>query len=132
MQSIGKLNKYAIGEYKDIIQTDEVILTNERLYQHILIYHKQDYEQFNMYIKEIISNPDYVIEDNKHKDTLIFLKEIKTLGKRCRIVIKLATKDNKEHPKNSIITLMGQNNRTWNQTIKNKGKIISQNIDKDE
>lgn len=39
-------------------------------------------------------------------------------------MIKLALGNDKEHGKNSIITLMKLNRRTWNQTIKNRGKII--------
>jgi len=124
LQYIGELNVELIGEYKDKIITNELILTDERLYEHILIYHEEDYKMFNKYILEVIQFPDYVIEDNKHLNTLIYLKEIKRLGQRCRIVVKLALGIEEEHPKNSIITLMKQNERTWNQTLKNRGRIL--------
>lgn len=124
MQYIGRINKKVIGIYKEKIITSDIILTNERLYGHILISHKKDYEEFQPYIEEVIKNPDYVIEDNKHNDTLIFLKEIEKLNKKCRIVVKLALGKDKEHPKNSIITMMKQNDRTWNQTIGNRGRIL--------
>lgn len=55
---------------------------------------------------------------------MIYLKEIENIGKNGRVVIKLALGNDKEHSKNSIITLMKLNKRTWNQTIKNRGKII--------
>ena len=61
---------------------------------------------------------------------MIFLKEIDFINKKIRIVIKLAIGKDKEHNKNSIITIMKLNNRTWKQTIKNRGKIIWKNIDK--
>jgi len=75
LQYIGELNVELIGEYKDKIITNELILTDERLYEHILIYHEEDYKMFNKYILEVIQFPDYVIEDNKHLNTLIYLKE---------------------------------------------------------
>lgn len=124
MQYIGKLDISKLGEYKEKLITNEVVLTRERLYEHILICHKEDYTYFKEYIQEIVENPDYIIEDNKHEDTMIFLKEIKKTEKRARIVIKLALGKDKNHPKNSIITLMKLNERTWKQTINNRGKII--------
>lgn len=132
MQYIGKLNINLIGKYKNEIKTNEVVLTDERLKEHILVYHKKDYEEFHLFLKEIIENPDYIIEDNKHIDTLIFLKELQKLEKKCRIVVKLALGKEEEHPKNSIITMMKQNNRTWEQTIRNRGKILWQKLDKKE
>lgn len=42
-------------------------------------------------------------------------------------MIKLALGQDEEHNKNSIITLMRLNERTWEQTIKNRGKIIWKN-----
>lgn len=132
MQYIGKIDLNKIGKYKENIITDEVILTDERLYEHILVYHKPDYEQFKNYIAYIIENPDYIIEDNRHEDTLIYLKEINQINKKGRIVLKLALGQDIEHNKNSIITLMKLNDRTWEQTIKNRGNIIWKKLDKNE
>lgn len=124
MQYITKLDKKKIGLYADKIITDEVILTDERLYGHILLYHGEEYKQLKMYIKTIIEMPDYIIEDNRHEGTLIYLKNIETIGKKGRVVIKLALGNDIEHSKNSIITLMKLNKRTWRQTVNNRGKII--------
>lgn len=124
MQYIGKIDINKIGIYKKKIITDEVILTDERLYNHILIFHKKDYEQFKKYITNIIEDPDFILEDSKHKDTLIYLKEIQEIKMKIRIIIKLALEQDNEHTKNSIITLMKQNDRTWKQSIKNCGKTI--------
>ena len=124
MQYITNLDRKKLGIYKDKLITEEVILTDERLYEHILLFHREEYKQLRPYIKSIIENPDYIVEDNRHKDTMIYLKEIENIGKNGRVVIKLALGNDKEHGKNSIITLMKLNRRTWNQTIKNRGKII--------
>ncbi len=81
MQYIGKLNSKILGKYTDICLTDEVILTNERLYEHILIKHRKDYEMLYSYLKDIVENPDIVIEDNKKENTLILLKNISNVQK---------------------------------------------------
>lgn len=133
MQVICKINKNILGKYKNKIISKDVILTQERLENHILLYHKKDYEQLKPYLKDIILNPDFIIDDNRHKDTLIFLKEIDEISKHGRVVFKLALGKNNIYNKNSIITLMRLNKRTWNQTIKNRGNIIfSKHIDKNE
>lgn len=127
MQYIANLNKNILGAYKNKLITEEVILTDERLYQHILIYHNVEYKQFKPYLKDIIEKPDFIIEDNRHEATMIFLKQINEIGKNSRVVIKLALGQDEEHCKNSIITLMKLNERTWEQTIKNRGRIIWKN-----
>ena len=124
MQYITNLDRKKLGLYENKLITEEVILTDERLYEHILLFHREEYKQLRPYIKSIIENPDYIVEDNRHKDTMIYLKEIENIGKNGMGVIKLALGNDKEHVKNSIITLMKLNRRTWNQTIKNRGKII--------
>jgi len=122
---IGKLNLKLIDRYKNKVITDEVILTHERLNKHILIYHPKDYKELKRYIKIIIEKPDYIIEDTTNTDTLILLKNIVTINKKARIVIKLATQlNNKPYTKNSIITLMRQREKSYLQTLKNKGRII--------
>lgn len=124
MQYIGNLDINKLVIYKNSLITDKVILTNERLYQHILIYHKLEYEQLKEHIRNIIENPDYIIEDNRHSDTMIYLKQVGNL--KGRIIIKLALGQDEEHNKNSIITIMKLNDRTWKQTIRNRGKIVWQ------
>ena len=127
MQFIANLDKKKLGIYGIKLITEEVILTDERLYEHILLFHKDEYKQLKPYIRSIIENPDYIVEDNRHDDTMIYLKEIDNIGKNGRVVIKLALGKDEEHSKNSIITLMKLNKRTWNQTIKNRGNIIWKN-----
>lgn len=130
MQYITKLDRNKLEKYKKGLVTEEVILTDERLYEHILLFHENEYKELRPYLKSIIDNPDYIIEDNRHEDTMIYLKQIKNIEKNGRVVIKLALGQDKEHNKNSIITMMKLNNRTWNQTLKNRGKIILKNKNK--
>lgn len=132
MQYIGQLDKNKLGKYKNIILTSKVILTDERLYEHILVKNKEEYEQLKFYIKDIIENPDIILDDNRNKNTIILLKKIKVINKIGRVVIKIAVAQDKKHSKNSIITLMKLNDRTLEKTLKNRGKIIFKNIDKNE
>lgn len=127
MQYITNLDKKKLGIYEKDIITEEVILTDERLYEHIILFHEEEYKQLRPYLKDIIQNPDYIVEDNRHEDTMIYLKQIDEIEKNGRVVIKLALGKDKEHNKNSIITLMKLNKRTWNQTIKNRGNIVWKN-----
>lgn len=122
MQYITKLDRKKLGKYEDSLITDEVILTDERLYEHILLYHEEEYKQLKPHIKDIIKNPDFIVEDNRHEDTLIYLKQLDIINKNGRVVIKLALGKDDEHNKNSIITLMKLNKRTWNQTLRNRRK----------
>lgn len=58
---IGKID---IEKYKcitDDIQTDDVIITEERI-QHIKERHPNDYEKYYKYMREIIESPEYIIE----------------------------------------------------------------------
>ena len=127
LQYITNLDRKKLGEYEKKLVTEEVILTDERLYEHILLFHEEEYKQLRPYIKSIIENPDYIVEDNRHEDTMIYLKQIPDIVKNGRVVIKLALGQDEEHSKNSIITMMKLNKRTWNQTIRNRGKIIWKN-----
>ena len=130
MQYITKLDRNKLEKYKKRLITEEVILTDERLYEHILLFDENEYKELRPYLKSIIDNPDYIIEDNRHEETMIYLKQVKNIEKNGRVVIKLALGQDKEHNKNSIITMMKLNNRTWKQTLKNRGKIIWKNKNK--
>lgn len=124
VQYIGKLNLKNIGELKDIAITNEVVLTDERLVEHILEKHKKEYEQLKPYLKNIIENPDIIMKDNIHSHTIIMLKKIPEIKKNGRVVVKIAIANDEKHPKNSIITLMKLNDRTWKQTLRNRGDVI--------
>ncbi len=130
---VGKLDSSKIGKYKNSIISEDLILTYERLNNHIYKYHKKEYDEIKLYLGNIIKNPDYVVEDNRNINTLIFLQHISEINKKARIVVKLATnKNDKIYNKNSIITLMRQRDKSWEQTLKNRGKIIYPNLDKSE
>ena len=129
MQYIGNLDKHKLDKYKNKMITDEVILTKERLEEHILIMHKDDYSQLAGYLKHIIEDPDIILDDNRYENTIIVLKRISKIKSYARVVIKIAVSEDIKHTKNSIITLMKLNDRTWKQTLKNRGDVIFKDVD---
>ena len=118
---IGKID---VEKYKcvtsDII-TDEVVITNKQI-EHIKERHPNDYERFGSYFKEIVANPDYIIEANKPNSALI-LKEIQEGREKFKTILRVITSTDNPDFKNSIITFMKIDDREWNRIIKNK-KIL--------
>lgn len=121
MKNIGKID---IEKYKcitDDIVTNEVIITDKQI-QHIKNRHPKDYERFYTYFKDIVENPDYIVEANKKASALI-LKEIKENSFLFKTVLRLATSKDNPSFKNSIITFMKIDEKEWNRLLKNK-KIL--------
>ena len=52
MQYITKLDRKKLGEYENKLITEDVILTDERLYEHILLFHEEEYRQLKPYKKD--------------------------------------------------------------------------------
>lgn len=130
MQYIGKIDKEKLGEYKNKIITEKVILTNERI-EHIKERHPGDYEKYIKFIPKIIESPDYILDDKCNKDTILILKKIKESGKNIQIVIKLQTNLKEKYKSNSILTFWHIRDRNYRSTIKNN-KIIYNKLDKNE
>lgn len=119
MHIIGNINRAIYECITHDITTDEVIITDERI-QHIVDRHPNDYELYYTYLKDIIENPDYIIESNK-KDTALILKEIiRSDEKKFKAVLRLKTSRDKKEFKNSIITFMKINEKEWSRLIRNK------------
>lgn len=130
MQYIGKIDKRKLGRYTNKIVTEKVILTEERI-EHIKQHHPGDYENYGRYICEILSNPNYIINDSKNSDTILYLKNIIKENKNIQIVLKLNTNKEEKKKGNSILTLWKIKEKTYKQLIRNK-EIIYKRVDNDE
>lgn len=118
MYTVGVLNFEIYRCISENIITDEVIITDERI-KHIMDRHPNDYERYCLFLKDIISDPDYIIETNKPNSALI-LKEFNNGEEKFKTVVRLITScDNTEY-KNSIITFMRINSKEWERLIRNK------------
>lgn len=115
-----RLDRELYSVITDDIQTDEVIITDERI-KHVKEHHPNDYERFNSYLAEIVQKPDYIIRDDRPY-TGMLLKEftIGEKGEHFRIALRLATSRDPAHYKNSIITFLKIREREWRRLIRNK------------
>ena len=115
---IGKIN---IDTYKCVtedIQTDEVIITEVQV-AHIQERHPGVYEKYGKYIAEIVGSPDYILEANK-PNTALVLKQIPTENGYTKTALRLHTSSDDPTFKNSIITMVEIDEKTWVRLIKNK------------
>lgn len=121
IKTIGKID---VEKYKVIsneIRTDEVIITDERI-QHIQSHHPKDYERYSKYIKEMLENPQYILEDTV-KNTAVILQEFLGDNQRFRLIIKLAVSGDNPSKKNSIITFLKISEKKFKKYLRNK-KIL--------
>lgn len=130
MQYIGKLDREKLGKYKNIIITDKVIMTDERV-EHTQKRHPGDYEKYIGYIPNIIKKPDYILEDKDNIDTILILKTINEKQRNIQVVVRMQTNKKEKNKYNSIITFWHMRDRNYKSTIKNN-KIIYKNLDKNE
>lgn len=121
VHNVGKID---LSIYKCVtadIVTDEVIITDNQI-QHIKERHPNDYERFSGYLREIVGEPDYIVEAKK-PDTALVLKEINSNGEVFKTVVRLVTSHDDPNYKNSIITFMKIDEKEWNRLLRNK-KIL--------
>ena len=118
VHTVGKINKDIYKCITEDIRTDEVIITDERI-AHIKERHPSDYERFCGYIPEIIEFPDYILKSAK-PNTAMILKEIVDEKEKFQLILRIKTSEDNKNFKNSIITFLKVNERTWNKYLRNK------------
>ena len=118
MLSLGKIDLSIYRCVTPDIVTDEVILTDERI-SHIRERHPGHFERFSGYLRKIVSEPDYIIRDERFATALI-LKTIEDNGDRFRISLRLAASTDKTAYKNSVLTFLRIREKEWNRLLRNK------------
>ena len=119
MHLIGKIDREIYKHVTDDIVTNEVIITDRQI-RHIKERHPNDFERYQLYLRDIIETPDYIIEAAKPK-TAVVLKEVVVDEKEVfKMVIRLATSKDNSSYKNSIITFMKIDEKEWNRLLRNK------------
>lgn len=88
----------------DNIRTDEVIITDERI-EHIKEHHPNDYERYVGYMKEIIEDPEYILESKK-PNTAWLLKRFVEDNEQFELILRLSVPGDQEGYKNSVITFL--------------------------
>lgn len=117
--TVGKIDLSIYRCVSDDITTDEVVITEERI-EHIRQRHPNDYERYKAYLTAIVQEPDYIIRDSR-PFTAIVLKEIEDAEQHnFRLVLRLATSQDANGLKNSIITFMATHEKEYQRLIRNK------------
>lgn len=121
MHIIGKINKNIYKCVTEDITTEEVIITDNQI-NHIKNRHPNDYENFSSYFSAILSDPDFILEANK-PNTAFILKQITENDLTVQLILRLQTSQDPKGYKNSIITFLKIDIKTWNKYLRNK-KIL--------
>ena len=121
MHIIGKINKNIYKCITEDITTEEVIITDNQI-NHIKNRHPNDYENFSSYFSDILSDPDFILEANK-PNTAFILKQITENDLTVQLILRLQTSQDPKGYKNSIITFLKIDIKTWNKYLRNK-KIL--------
>lgn len=115
---VGKLNLKIFRAIFGDIQTDEVIITEERI-THIVEKHPGDFEKYFRYAQLIVEEPDFILEANQ-PNSAVLLKEIAENGKKYKIIIRFKVSSDAQERKNSIITFLHIDEKDWKRLINNK------------
>ena len=118
MQIVGKIDRNIYRVVSPRIQTDEVIITDERI-THIQKRHPNDFEQYAKYIQRIIEEPDYILEANK-PNTAFLLKEFTENDKRFQLILRLVVEGEQPGYKNSIITFLNVEEKRYRRYLRTK------------
>lgn len=118
MRYIGKLNKEIYSCVTKEIASSEVIITETQI-RHIRERHPGDYENFMVFMENIIADPDYILEANR-PDTAFILKAITQNGLKFQLILRLKTSRDPENYQNSVITFLKIDQRKWEKYLRNK------------
>lgn len=101
IRGLGRINIALLEKEFGKIQTDKIIVTNERLL-HIQERHPQDYELFEKYGQDSVQNPDYIIRDMKNEGTVFMVKKLPDTN--LNVVVRVALDTDKDGLQNSVMT----------------------------
>ena len=99
--SLGKIDLSLLKDEFGKIQTDEIIITEERI-NHIKMRHPEDYSLFNIYGVICVKDPDYIIKDGKHDGTIFMVKKLEDTN--LNVVVRIALETDDKGIMNSVMT----------------------------
>ena len=118
IKKLGKIDTALLKKDFSEIQTNEIIVTNERI-MHIRERHPQDYELFKKYGKVSVQDPDYIIKDRKHDGTVFMVKKLPDTN--LNVVVRIALEMDKKGLKNSVMTFYRIRERNLKKLIEKNG-----------
>lgn len=120
---LGKIHVDLLESEYGSLQTDDIIITNERL-EHIKEQHQIDYALFERYGREVVQEPDIIIKDEKHIATVFMIKRFININ--LNAVVRLAMGTDSGELKNSVMTFYRIRESNLTKLI-NKNKVIFKN-----
>ncbi|WP_333678390.1 minor capsid protein [Muricomes intestini] len=120
IRPLGKIDMNLLEKEFGKMQTDEIIVTGERL-EHIKDRHQEDYELFQKHGNEGVQNPDYIVRDEKHEGTVFMVKKLEDTN--LNMIVRLALATDTEGYKNSVMTFYRIRERNLKKLIK-KNKLL--------
>ena len=120
-----------IQKYKDVTENEirsEILVLTEKQKQHIINRRGQSFfDTYRRFFPEIATDPDYIFKDNAHNNTAVVSKTIIENGKNINLVIRLAIETDEEGIENSIITAIIENDRRYQQRLRNNEAFYKRN-----
>ena len=117
---LGKIDTHLLEKEFGKINTDEIIVTNERM-EHIKDHHPQDFNLFELYGSEAVTEPDVIIKDLKNDGTVFMVKSLPETN--LNVVVRLALETDDPKRKNSVVTFYRIRNKNL-EKLKKKHKVL--------
>lgn len=115
---LGKLDTQPLEIEFGKLKTDELIVTNERI-EHIKFRHPEDFILFEKYGLSVVVKPDFIIKDEKNKNTIFIVKKLENTN--LNLVVKIILETDEKDFKNSVMTFYRIRERNLKKLIdKNK------------
>lgn len=121
IRSLGSIKEDVISKEFGKIQTDEIIVTDERE-THIKERHPEDFELFEKYGDKAVTDPDYIIRDGKHEGTVFMV--LKLPDANLNVVVRVALESDDSGLKNSVMTFYIIRERNLKKLIEKNSALL--------
>lgn len=120
IQNLGRINTDVLEKEFGKIQTNEIIITNERI-SHIQERHPEDYALFEKYGRESVTSPDMVVKDIKHNGTVFMIKKLPDTN--LNVVVRVVLETDESQLKNSVMTFYRIREKNLKKLIEKNGLL---------
>ncbi|HIR61234.1 MAG TPA: hypothetical protein IAB37_06660 [Candidatus Faecivivens stercoravium] len=130
MVVIGRIDREIFRCIAEDIVTEEVVMTDNQL-QHILQRHPEVFPAVLDVLRDILRDPDYIIED-KHPYTGLVVRRLETGSESLQVVLRICTSEDQPGYKNSVISCWEISERRLKNYLRNKKILYNRQVDKKE
>ena len=130
MVVIGRIDREIFRCIAEDIVTEEVVMTDNQL-EHILQRHPEVFPAVLDVLRDILRDPDYIIED-KHPYTGLVVRRLETGSESLQVVLRICTSEDQPGYKNSVISCWEISERRLKNYLRNKKILYNRQVDKKE